>query len=272
MATDASLERNTRWVQALDRILEVLNLDVEHPIRFLQIEDGREVIIVQPNAFTVSRVYATGRPDGLRPHGEDSYYAYFCAKLAEHEEEHGTRDGFELEPEEWQLLFEESFFRYNRYLLFAGIKRWEDVKRDTDTNIAVTTMARTYAPPEIAWQSYQYKGYMLMMNSIAEAELSLQQDNTAEALRHIDAGIQKMGEFCGECLREEHPDAENVTRERYLSNLLEYRADLEALSSSENPANQEPEADDAEIDSDSDEADILAELERLLSEEDESPP
>lgn len=264
MANDASLERNTRWVQALDRILEVLNLDVEHPIRFLQIEDGREVIIVQPNAFTVSRVYATGRPDGQRPHGKDSYYEHFREKLEAHEEEHGTRDGFELDTEEWKTLFEESFFRYNRYLLFAGIKRWENVKRDTDTNLAVTMMAREHAPAEIAWQSYQYKGYMLMMNSIAKAELSLQRDDTAAALQHIDAGIQKMGEFCAECLREEHADAENVTRERYLSNLLDYRADLESLSTGENAAEAESDADTGV---NSDEADILAELERLLNDD-----
>jgi len=262
MAND-SIERNTRWVQALDRILEVLNLDAEHPIRVLQIEDGREVIVVQPNAFTVSRIYATGRPDGRRPHGMDSYYDYFREKLEAHEAQHGTRDSFKLANEEWEILFDESFHRYTRYVLFAGIKRWKDVQRDTDTNLAVTNLARECAPAEVAWQSYQYKGYMLMMNSIAKAELNLQQDDTAAALQQIDAGIQKIGEFCGECLREEHGEAENITRERYLSNLIEFRSDLEALGT------ENDDADSDETDVDSDEADILAELERLLNEDEE---
>ena len=255
MAND-SIQRNTRWVQTFDRILESLNLDTERPVSVLQIEDGREVVIVQPNAFTISRIYATGRPDGMRPHGVDSYYDYFFARLRGYEAQHETREGFQLESEEWETLFEESFHRYTRYLLFAGIKRWEDVQRDTATNLAVTDLARECAPSEIAWRSYQYKGYMLMMHSIAKAELSLQEDDTAAALQHIDTGIQQIGEFCGECLREEHGEAENITRERYLSNLIEFRSDLETLD-----------ADTTEAESD--EADILAELERLLNEEEE---
>ena len=224
MAND-SIQRNTRWVQTFDRILESLNLDEERPVSVLQIEDGREVVIVQPNAFTISRIYATGRPDGMRPHGVDSYYDYFFARLRTYEEAHGTREGFQLDSEEWETLFEESFHRYTRYLLFAGIKRWKDVQRDTATNLAVTNLARECAPSEIAWRSYQYKGYMLMMHSIAKAELSLQEDDTATALQEIDTGIQQIGEFCGECLREEHGEAENITRERYLSNLIEFRSD-----------------------------------------------
>ena len=255
MAND-SIQRNTRWVQTFDRILESLNLDAERPVSVLQIEDGREVVVVQPNAFTISRIYATGRPDGMRPHGVESYYDYFFAKLREHEEQNGTREGFQLASEEWETLFEESFHRYTRYLLFAGIKRWEDVQRDTAANLAVTDLARECAPAEIAWRSYQYKGYMLMMHSIAKAELSLQEDDTATALQHIDTGIQQIGEFCGECLREEHGEAENITRERYLNNLIEFRSDLETL-----------EADTTEADSD--EEDILAELERLLNEDEE---
>ena len=258
-----SIERNTRWVQTLDRILEVLHHDVEQPIRVLQIEDGREVIIVQPNAFTVSRVYATGRPDGLRPHGMDSYYDYVRGKLETYEAQHGTREGFQLANEEWEILFDESFHRYTRYLLFAGIKRWEDVLRDTDTNLAVTNLARECAPSEVAWQSYQHKGYMLMMNSVARAELSLQEDDSAAALQQIDAGIQQIGEFCGECLREEHGEAENITRERYLNNLIEFRSDLEALGT------ETDEADDDETEVESDEADILADLERLLNEDED---
>lgn len=255
MAND-SIQRNTRWVQTFDRILESLNLDEERPVSVLQIEDGREVVVVQPNAFTISRIYATGRPDGMRPHGVDSYYDYFFAKLREYEEQHETREGFQLESEEWETLFEESFHRYTRYLLFAGIKRWEDVQHDTATNLAVTNLARECAPSEIAWRSYQYKGYMLMMHSIAKAELSLQEDDTAAALQHIDTGIQQIGEFCGECLREEHGEAENITRERYLSNLIEFRSDLETLDSDTTEAG-------------SDEEDILAELERLLNEDEE---
>lgn len=258
--SNGTTQRNTRWVQALDRILQVINLDEDHPIRILTIEDGREVVVVQPNAFTVSRIYATGRPDGVRPHGLDSYYDYYFSKLEKYEEENGSRDGFELTEEEWDTLFEESFHRYTRYLLFAGIKRWQDVRGDTDINLSVTNLAREFAPSEIAWRSYQYKGYMIMMNSIAKAELSLQEDDPNTALQHIDMGIQQIGVFCGECLREDHGDAENITRERYLNNLIEFRSDLEAVGSDDSENNENEEISEEEND-----RDLLSELEELLN-------
>ena len=259
MATN-QVERNTRLVRTLDEILDSLAFDVAHPIKVLKLAEGQEVVVVQSNAFTISRIYTSGRPDGKRPHGRESYYEYFCEQLEDYQQQHGNDEGFGLTPEDWGVLFRESYDRYTRYLLFAGIKRWEDVKRDTDTNLAVTNMAKKYAPSEVAWESYQYKGYMLMMNSMANAELCLMEDNQQGALEQIDLGIQRIGKFCGECLRENYGDAENVTRERYLGNLIEFRSDLESVE--EGLAGERWSPEDVD-----DDVDFLEELEELLDEE-----
>ena len=259
MATN-QVERNTRLVRALDEILDSLSFDIARPIKVLKLAEGKEVVVVQSNAFTISRIYTSGRPDGKKPHGRESYYEYFCEQLEDYKQQHGSDEGFGLTPEDWRVLFRESYDRYTRYLLFAGIKRWADVKRDTNTNLAVTNMAKKFAPSEIAWESYQYKGYMLMMNSMANAELCLMEDDRPSALDQVNLGIQRIGKFCGECLRENYGDAENVTRERYLSNLIEFRSDLESV--------EEGLEEHGESDEDEDDAvDFLAELEELLDEE-----
>jgi hypothetical protein len=255
------LERNTRLVHALDEVLDSLAFEASRPVRVLRLTDGREVVVVQSNSFTISRIYTAGRPDGKRPHGRDSYYEYFREQLEDYKQQHGGDEGFSLTPEDWQVLFQESYDRYTRYLLFAGIKRWHDVRRDTNTNMAVMELARKYAPTEIAWEVYQYKGYLLMMNSIANAELCLMTNDRQGALRHIDQGIQQIGQFCGECLREGYGDAENVTRERYLSNLIEFRADLESVEERLGRQAAGREADDEDND-------FLEELEELLEEDD----
>ena len=259
MATN-QVERNTRLVRALDEILDSLSFDVTHPIKVLKLAEGKEVVVVQSNAFTISRIYTSGRPDGKQPHGRESYYEYFCEQLEDYKQQHGSDEGFGLTPEDWRVLFRESYDRYTRYLLFAGIKRWADVKRDSDTNLAVTDMAKRYAPSDIAWESYQYKGYMLMMNSMANAELCLMEDDRQRALEQVNVGIQRIGKFCGECLRENYGDAENVTRERYLSNLIEFRSDLESVEEGleRRRGSDEDEEDDV---------DFLEELEELLDEE-----
>ena len=223
-------EIDPRIIEALDDVLEELSFDADQQVRILQTCDDREVIIIQPNAFTISRIYATGRPDGRKPQGFESYHSYLCKKLDEYERQHGSDEGFSMETEEWQMLFDECYDRYIRYLLFAGIKRWTEVKQDTDQNLGVADMAYKYASPEITWQIYQYKGYILMMNSIARAELALQINEHETAQQEIDKGIQKIGKFCAECLREGYDEAENITRERYLQNLIEFRTDLNSIT------------------------------------------
>ena len=223
-------EIDPRIIGALDDVLEELSFDADQQVRVLQTCDDREVIIIQPNAFTISRIYATGRPDGRKPQGFESYHSYLCKKLDEYERQHGSDEGFSMETEEWQMLFDECYDRYIRYLLFAGIKRWTEVKQDTDQNLGVADMAYKYASPEITWQIYQYKGYILMMNSIARAELALQINEHETAQQEIDKGIQKIGKFCAECLREGYDEAENITRERYLQNLIEFRTDLNSIT------------------------------------------
>jgi pyrimidine operon attenuation protein/uracil phosphoribosyltransferase len=99
-----------------------------------------------------------------------------------------------------------------------------------------------------------------MMNSIARAELALQNNDHFSALQIVDQGIQRTGKFCGECLRENQGQAENMTREHYLNNLIEYRSDLESVS--ESLSREENESTRAENDEDT----IIQELEDLLQE------
>ena len=218
-----------RLIRMLDEVLDAIGFDAERPVKVLQDEEGREVVIIRVNPFTITRLYATGRPDGKRPHGRDSYYDYFMEQFRDYVERHGSDEGFSLRPEDWKLLFEEATDRYIRYLIFAGIKRWADVERDTRINIELSDFAKKYAPPEIAWRIYQYKGYMLMMNAIARAEQRLMKGDYDGAIKELDEGINRIGKFCAECLREGHEDAEAITRERYLNNLVQFRSDIQSV-------------------------------------------
>lgn len=213
-------------LDALDRLLDAIGFDEDEQIRLLRREDGREVLLIQANPFSLSRMYITGRPDGKRIEGHDSFFDLVQAKLHAYREEHGTAEGFQLKPEEWGRLFGESRDRYIRYLFFSGIHRWQDVERDTRTNLAVCDLAHRHAPDELAWSVYQFKGYILMMNYIAKAELESEAGDTEKAMEQIAHGIEKIGAYCRECLLSDHPEAEAITREHYLANILKYREEL----------------------------------------------
>ena len=263
-------EIEPRIIETLDDALEELSFDTNQQVRVLRTHAEREVIIIQPNAFTISRIYATGRPDGRRPQGFESYHSHLYEKLDTYERQNGSDEGFNMETEEWQTLFDECYDRYIRYLLFAGIKRWAEVKHDTDQNLGVADMAYKYASPEITWQIYQYKGYILMMNSIARAELALQINEHETARKEIDKGIQKIGKFCAECLREGYHEAENITRERYLQNLIEFRTDINSITNQSELEENEtseviiPQENETRYSTEDDE--FLDELEILLQE------
>ena len=217
--TDALLD-------AIDEVFDGLGFDDEKQVRLFQREDGREVIVIQANAFSLSRLYVDGRPDGKRIGEFDSYFSLVEHEIEAYRAEHGSDAGFELEPEMWGELFDEARDRYARYLFFAGIERWEDVERDTRMNLTVCDWARRYADEETAWGVYQYKGYILMMHAIAEAELALERMDLEGAANKIEEGIEKIGAYCRECLLSGHEDAEQITREHYLANILKYRDDL----------------------------------------------
>lgn len=227
-------------IEALDGALAVLEYDEDAQIRVLTRDDGREVVVVQANAFNVSRLYVTGRPDGRRVEEYDSYFELVLDKVRAHKREHGANVGFLMDAEAWNLLFAESYDRYLRYLFFSGLDRWADVKRDTDENLIVCAWAMRYADEETAWRVYQHKGYILMMNAIARAELALEDGDEPLADREIARGIDRIGAYCRECVLADHTDAEQLTREHYLANMLKYRDELVTTGRLEEASREDP--------------------------------
>ncbi len=210
-------------VDALDATLNELGYDEDEQVRTFRRADGREVVLIQANAFSLSRLYVTGRPDGAMVDGWDSHFSMVEARLSEYREQHGTDIGFAVSEEEWSDLFDEARDRYVRYLFFSGIQRWDDVERDTGMNLAVCNWALRYSEEETAWEVYQFKGYILMMNAIARAEIAFADESIDDAQSEIARGIERIGEYCRECLLAGHPDAEQITRDHYLANILKYR-------------------------------------------------
>ena len=218
-------DRKDHIVEALDETLDDLGYDEAEQVRVFERSDGREVVLIQANAFSLSRLYAIGRPDGKMIEGYDSYFSLVEARLEAYREKHSSDLGFIITEDEWTELFDEARDRYVRYLFFSGIQRWEDVKRDTATNLTLCDWALRYADEETAWQVYQYKGYIIMMNAIAHAELAFERNKVEEAQKHIARGIEQIGAYCRECVLAGHQDAEQVTRDHYLANILKYRED-----------------------------------------------
>jgi len=139
----------------------------------------------------------TGRPDGRRPHGYESLLEYFETQLADHRRRNeGNEDGFHLSRNQCQSLRDEAMMYYWRYLSLFVLEDFTGVVRDTSRNLRVLDLCGKFAVDEhdqIVLE--QYRPYILMMNTRAQASIEASEKRFADALRTIDHGLAGIKEF-----------------------------------------------------------------------------
>ena len=142
---------------------------------------------------------ATGRPDGLRPHGKESLLDYYEGLLADHILRHGTDEGFSIGAQACHELREEGIQYYHRYLSNFLLEEYAAVVRDTERNLRLLDFVRKYARHEADRNSLEgYRPYILMMNARAKAGLALKAGDFDTALAEIAEGIRRIEIFFSE--------------------------------------------------------------------------
>jgi len=140
----------------------------------------------------------SGRPDGLRPMGCDSYYEYYEARRQINPE------NFSLDPDDCARLRDEATMYYHRYLSLFHLREFEGVVRDTARNLAVLDFMRRYADDSSDRVSMeQYRPYIVMMNARARAYIYLDRQLRRKALEVVRDGISKIEAFLREIGHEE---------------------------------------------------------------------
>lgn len=156
----------------------------------------------------------TGRPDGRRPHGYESLLEYFETQLSDHRRRHaGREEGFHLSRNQCQSLRDESMMYYWRYLSLFVLEDFAGVVRDTARNIRVLDMCGKFAVDEQDQLVLeQYRPYILMMNTRAQASIEASEKRYADALRTIDKGLAGIKDFFERFAQEEAFSEANEVR------------------------------------------------------------
>lgn len=148
-----------------------------------------------------------GRPDGRRPFGEDSLLDYHEKRLAQYKERNGTDLGFELLPEECQMLREETVQYYHRYLAEFVLEDFQSVERDTARNLRVLDIVERFGREEHDRSSLeQYRPYLIMMNTRAQVHVALRQGRFKTALARVEAGLSRIHDILSDAGIEEAID------------------------------------------------------------------
>lgn len=152
----------------------------------------------------VLQMEITGRPDGARPFGFSSLLEYHEHQLEEHVRKNGTALGFEITPDQCRALRDESEMYYHRYLAEFVLEEFDGVARDTARNLRIADLCRKYAQEESDRLSLeQYRPYLIMMNTRAQAHLALRSGALKTALARVEAGLTAIYDLLAESGQEE---------------------------------------------------------------------
>jgi hypothetical protein len=155
----------------------------------------------------------TGRPDGDRPHGRESLLDFYEELLQEHTRKNGTEMGFALTADQCQSLREEAVMYYHRYLSLFVLEEFPGVVRDTDRNLRVLDMCGKYATDEQDRLILeQYRPYITMMNTRAQASIHVERKNYTEAIKQVEEGMERIREFYERFGQEEAFEKSNEVR------------------------------------------------------------
>jgi len=152
--------------------------------------DGRALIQVRIE-LGVLQMEATGRPDGVRPEGSESLLDHHSDRLEKWIARHGSADGFVLSPDECTALREEAVQYYHRYVALLVLEEFDGVIRDTTRNLRAIDLCSAHGATEIDRTILeQFRPYVLMMRTRAEASQAIGAGDTKAALVFIDAGLE----------------------------------------------------------------------------------
>ncbi len=177
----------------LTKFLAAWEYDPDHTTRIVQAEDGRKVLQVRL-PLGIEQYELDGRPDGTRPFGTDSVVEFVEAQLSQAVSERGDDSTFEIDHEAAVSLQNEGVLFYYRYLLLFQLNDFERVARDTAHNLRLCSLLERYCPREADRNAVlQFKPYILRMNAVSRAMLSIQNQAkevaegiVRQAIRHIE--------------------------------------------------------------------------------------
>jgi len=135
----------------------------------------------------------SGRPDGTRPFGFESC---LDAHEARARNAAGKGEEDELDQADCAELTREGYQYYHRYLAAFHLQRYDLVARDTERNLRLFAFVVRHARrPRDKVQFDQYRPYVTMMRTRAQALQSLARGDHAAALALIDGGVEGIRAF-----------------------------------------------------------------------------
>jgi len=171
--------------------------------RVVRGQDGRELLQMRID-LGLLQLEVTGRPDGTRPNGAETYFDYLLALTV-----HDGRD-FVLTEEQCAEVDREFVQFYQRRICWLALREFSRAVRDADHSLAFMDFVKNCSPDEQWTMSHeQYRPFILFHRTQA----GLENKGPEAAIEQINQGLNRMREFFVEHEAEEQfEEDELVTR------------------------------------------------------------
>lgn len=164
-------------------------------VRIVPGADGKDKIQLRLDLGLMQMEFH-GRPDGIRPHGHESWLEHYQSLQRAHDQAHPDSSPFRLEPEDCAELLREGVQYYHRYLSFWHLRRFELCARDTKRNLRLFEFVREFARRDKdKLQFDQWRPYVTMMNTKAIATPLVELRQIDAARQVVEQGIVKIEQF-----------------------------------------------------------------------------
>jgi len=157
--------------------------------------DGREKLQMRLD-LGVLQMELAGRPDGRRPHNLESLLEYHERRLARHLRSPASTPRFFLDAAMCRALRDEAVLYDQRYLALFVLGDFAGVLRDTGRNLRLLDLCAQYAIDDHdRLVLEQYRPYMIMMQTRAQASIEFHNSEFKKSLETIAAGVDRIREF-----------------------------------------------------------------------------
>lgn len=161
----------------------------ELAVREIQCRDGRSVIQIRIE-LGVLQLEVEGRPDGVRPHGFDTYLDYL-----RHRARMVRRGGDSLimTSDQCEQTDREFTQFYHRRIAWLALNQYENAIQDADHTLALMDIVRDHGPNADYINSHEhFRGLVLFHRTQAGVALALEARRPEEAIEAIRDGIERL--------------------------------------------------------------------------------
>lgn len=192
--------------------------------RLVQARDDRQVIQLRID-LGVLQIETTGKPDGTKPHGHETYFDYLKSQdqLAR-----TAGKTFTLSEEQCFESDREFIQYYHRRLCWLALHDYARAIADADHTLAFMDFVRDHSPDEAYTEDHEkYRGFVLFHRTQAAASLAVDQKRPEAAIDEIATGIRRLHDFFTEHGLEEQMDSNPMVEQlRKLQETLRSRHEI----------------------------------------------